>query len=300
MDKYKLLALDMDGTLLNSNKKISDETARWLTRLSETGVKIALCTGRNIAEIREYDEQLIGVQYAILNSGTILYDTHDFTHPIYTITLDERYVRQALELTRKANGMFHLHTITGSVVDPSDIPRMAEYSMGVYQPMFANVCLHTTDFDSYITDHSYEVLKVCMYHRRPEDRVVSRSILEKEDVQLVYSEKTALEVSPKGTTKELGLRRLCEYLHISPEETVAVGDAENDLEVLGDLQDFPSRWEMPDRKSKKSATWSWETMTTTESSMWFIGFSACNYVCGAYGRGNLLLRFIDSLRGIFP
>ena len=72
-----------------------------------------------------------------------------------------------------------------------------------------------------------------MYHRRPEDRVVARSILEKENVQLVYSEKTALEVSPKGTTKELGLRRLCEYLHISPEETVAVGDAENDLEVLG-------------------------------------------------------------------
>ena len=233
MNKYKLLALDMDGTLLNSNKKISDETARWLTRLSETGVKIALCTGRNIAEIREYDEQLIGVRYAILNSGTILYDTHDFARPIYTITLDERYVRQALELTRKANGMFHLHTITGSVVDPSDIPRMAEYAMGVYQPMFANVCLHTTDFDSYIKDHSYEILKVCMYHRKPEDRVVSRSILEKENVQLVYSEKTALEVSPKGTTKELGLRRLCEYLHISPEETVAVGDAENDLEVLG-------------------------------------------------------------------
>ena len=69
MNKYKLLALDMDGTLLNSKKKISDETARWLTRLSETGVKIALCTGRNIAEIREYDEQLTGVRYAILNSG---------------------------------------------------------------------------------------------------------------------------------------------------------------------------------------------------------------------------------------
>lgn len=233
MNKYKLLALDMDGTLLNSKKKISDETARWLTRLSETGVKIALCTGRNIAEIREYDEQLTGVRYAILNSGAILYDTHDFAHPVYTITLDERYVRQALELTRKANGMFHLHTISGSVVDPSYIPRMGEYAMQAYQPMFENVCLHTTDFDSYITEHSYEVLKVCMYHRRPEDRVVSRSILEKEDVQLVYSEKTSLEVSPKGTTKELGLRRLCEYLHISPEETVAVGDAENDLEVLG-------------------------------------------------------------------
>jgi hydroxymethylpyrimidine pyrophosphatase-like HAD family hydrolase len=71
-----------------------------------------------------------------------------------------------------------------------------------------------------------------MYHRRPEDRVLSRNILERENVQLVYSEKTSLEVSPKGTTKALGLRRLCDYLHISPEETVAVGDAENDLEVL--------------------------------------------------------------------
>lgn len=233
MNKYKLLALDMDGTLLNSKKKISDETAKWLTRLSETGVMIALSTGRNIAEIREYDEQLRGVRYAILNSGTILYDTNDFEHPIYTITLDEQYVRKALELTRKAHGMFHLHTITGSVVDPADIPRMDEYMMVVYQPMFENVCLHTTDFDSYITDHSYEILKVCMYHRKPEDRVAARKILEEYDVQLVYSERTALEVSPLGTTKELGLRRLCEYLHISPEETVAVGDAENDLEVLG-------------------------------------------------------------------
>lgn len=223
----------MDGTLLNSSKKISDETASHLTRLSKTGVNIALSTGRNIAEIREYDEQLAGVRYAILNSGTILYDTHDFAHPVYTITLKEQYVRKALELSRKADAMFHLHTIAGSVVDPSYIPRMKEYAMGVYQPMFANVCLHTTDFDSYITDHRDEILKVCIYHRRPEDRVVSRSIMEKEDVQLVYSEKTSLEISPKGTTKELGLRRLCEYLHILPEETVAVGDAENDLEVLG-------------------------------------------------------------------
>lgn len=233
MNKYKLLALDMDGTLLNSNKKITDETAMWLSRLSETGVVIALSTGRNIAEIREYDEQLKGVRYAILNSGTILYDTHDYEHPIYTIILEERYVRKALELTRKAKGMFHLHTITGSVVDPADIPRMGEYQMKVYQPMFENVCLHTTDFDTYITEHKHEILKVCIYHRRPEDRVVTRKIMEKDDVQLVYSEKTSLEISPLGTTKELGLRRLCRYLNVLPEETVAVGDAENDLEVLG-------------------------------------------------------------------
>lgn len=233
MAKYKLLALDMDGTLLNSKKKISDETAAWLARLSETGVEVALCTGRNVSEVREYDEQLGGVHYAILNGGTILYDTRDYEHPIYTITLKERCIRRALEVIRKADGMFHLHTISGTVAEPWKISQMPEFQMQVYQPMFERVCMLTDDFDSYITDHLDEILKICMYHRSGEDRAASRRELAHEDVQLTNSEATALEVQPKGTTKASGLIRLCEHLHITPEECVAVGDADNDLEVLG-------------------------------------------------------------------
>ncbi|MBQ7723109.1 MAG: HAD family phosphatase, partial [Selenomonadaceae bacterium] len=61
--KYKLLAVDMDGTVLNSQKKISPRTLTALDDLSKRGVYVVVSTGRNLAELSNYRDDLRAMNY---------------------------------------------------------------------------------------------------------------------------------------------------------------------------------------------------------------------------------------------
>lgn len=60
MSQYQLIAFDMDGTLLNSNKQISPETLNAIKRATDAGKTVILCTGRNLAELNAFTEIIPG------------------------------------------------------------------------------------------------------------------------------------------------------------------------------------------------------------------------------------------------
>ena len=62
---YKLMAVDMDGTLLTSQKGILPETLKDIRLAAGTGKEIALCTGRGVAEISEFSGILKDIRYAV-------------------------------------------------------------------------------------------------------------------------------------------------------------------------------------------------------------------------------------------
>lgn len=78
----KLLALDMDGTLLNDQKEISPANIAAIQEAVDAGVKLVLCTGRILSGVKPYFEQL-GLdaenEYVILNNGCALHQTSDWS-----------------------------------------------------------------------------------------------------------------------------------------------------------------------------------------------------------------------------
>ena len=70
---YRMLALDMDGTLLTSDKRISARTEQALRRAASRGVAVVLSTGRAASEVEDYREQLDGVvrYLSLLNGGVV-------------------------------------------------------------------------------------------------------------------------------------------------------------------------------------------------------------------------------------
>ena len=62
-NNYRLLSLDMDGTLLNSAKQIPDETAAAIKQLMKRGVEVVVGTGRGLAELADYREAFKGMNY---------------------------------------------------------------------------------------------------------------------------------------------------------------------------------------------------------------------------------------------
>ena len=73
-NSYALIAIDVDGTLLTSEKKILPETLLALKRVSDKGVQLSYATGRAFVEMAEFFELTPMIRYAILYSGAIIYD----------------------------------------------------------------------------------------------------------------------------------------------------------------------------------------------------------------------------------
>ena len=73
---YQLIALDLDGTLLNSRKEVPEETVRAVREVSAAGKTVVFATGRAVPELAEQIALLPEVRYAVFASGAGLYDIH--------------------------------------------------------------------------------------------------------------------------------------------------------------------------------------------------------------------------------
>lgn len=229
--KYKLLALDMDGTLLNSEKKISEKTARAISDLSKRGIYVTLSTGRGFAELADYKAELKIINYGVLLSGGMVYDFAK-NKIISAYPLTEEWLMKLIDAGISARGMIHILTETESLTRPEDVANMQDFRMKIYQDMFARNCTPCDDFKKFVRENTGKILKLNIYHRSPEDRLKTFEKFKNAPLTFTFAEETSLEASPKNISKASGLLELCEFLNIDISETVAVGDAQNDTEVL--------------------------------------------------------------------
>jgi len=228
---YKLLAIDMDGTTLNSQKKISPRTKAAIDNLIKRGIYVVVSTGRGLAELSEYHADFKNMPYGILISGGLIYDFIN-DKPIKLHAVDEKTILQLIDFGLEEKAMIHLHTIRDSIARQDDIQNMAAFDMAIYQSMFDRVCVRCDDFKNYVHTHPGEVVKLNLYHRDKKSRDKNFARISKLNLSISFAEAQNLEMSPANVTKALGLRELCEILKIDLAETVAIGDADNDKEIL--------------------------------------------------------------------
>lgn len=230
MSKYKLIAFDMDGTLLNSEKKISRDTLEAIHEAFATGKEVVLSTGRCVVELEEYFQDIPELRYLICTSGALVYDLKE-KKTIYAKKLPVEAVQRILEAGKQEVCMEHILTVD-SITQADKIPRMNIYNMSHHQPMFERVATGVEDIHSWYSWYGAPVEKAILHHASIEGRERSRQRLKDLDIEMVDSEIASLECSARGVTKGIGLEKLCGHLGISMEEAIAVGDADNDLDVL--------------------------------------------------------------------
>ncbi|MFC3932540.1 HAD hydrolase family protein [Streptococcus dentapri] len=71
---YQLIAFDMDGTLLTSQKTIAPSSVAAIERAHDAGKQVVLSTGRALSELRIYQQELQDIRYGILASGAFIYN----------------------------------------------------------------------------------------------------------------------------------------------------------------------------------------------------------------------------------
>jgi Cof subfamily protein (haloacid dehalogenase superfamily) len=228
----RLLALDMDGTLLTSEKTVSRQTQEALCRLADRGVALAFCTGRNADEALWSLGGTCGpIRYGVLVSGVLTYDFRTKrtleAHPIAP-QVAEKIVKAA----QAEDAMPALIYPDACICREEDAGHMDLFHMGIYQSMYQGVYHFADDLLGYIADHPSDIVKVEVYHRSAASRVRTRRRIESLGVRMADAETTSLECSAEGISKAKGLEALSHELDIPLSDMAVAGDAPNDLDAL--------------------------------------------------------------------
>ena len=228
---YRLIALDLDGTLLNSRKKIPPQTMRAIRTVCAAGKTVVFDTGRAVCELEEQIALLPEVRYAVFASGAGLYDIRE-KKTFGLCGIPSALTERIFALARAKDCMPQIVTPDADVIQASHMDRLEHFHMDVYRPMYEKAMTLVPDIFAFAASCADPFLKINLYHADPQERIRTRAQLETPGLELVYSEISSLECSAAGVSKGAGLQRLCALLGIPVAECIAVGDADNDLPMF--------------------------------------------------------------------
>ena len=232
MSNYNLISFDMDGTLLNSQKVISENTIQAIKKATKLGKVVVLGTGRCFSQIKPYLNDIPDVRYIICVSGACVYDLKE-NKAIYSNLLNIDTIKALIRAVKDKDVMIeYLSDISVVQKDKCDV--MEKYHMGVYKSFYQKQATLVDDIVEYFENAPYPMEKFNVYHINTEERTQTKEELAKLNLEILMadSEITSIEISAKGVDKGTGLEKLCEYLNVPIEETITVGDADNDIGIF--------------------------------------------------------------------
>jgi Cof subfamily protein (haloacid dehalogenase superfamily) len=225
---YKLIALDMDGTLLTTDKKVSERTEAAIKAAEAKGVKIVLASGRPLIGINRYLEELElikGEDYVLSFNGGLVLNTK--TEEIVSkVSLKGSDLKYIYEISRELNINIHAFSAKDGLITPKN----SQYTE--HEAEINGIDINIKNFNE--VDDDEDIIKVMMIDPQeildPAIERLPKEVYEKYSV--FKSSPFFLEFTHKEVDKGLGLKRLGEYLGIKKEEIIACGDAGNDLSMV--------------------------------------------------------------------
>ncbi|CUX38552.1 Putative phosphatase YwpJ [Clostridium sp. C105KSO15] len=229
----KLIAIDLDGTLLDNKKRLSDVNRQALLQCVQKGIWIVPCTGRTVHGIPEEIKGISGIRYAITTNGAVIEDMEEKT-VIDTRMLSREQALELLHLVKAYHVMYDPYIDRRGITEPRFYEHLTEYGL----PPELQEMVHKTrdvhpDIIEFVEKNHKPVEKVNLFFPEMEERARLRAELEKrQDILVTSSIPNNLEINAIGATKGEAILRLASYLGIDEKQTMAIGDGENDLSMI--------------------------------------------------------------------
>lgn len=226
MNKFKMICLDIDGTLLNSNHKITEGVKRTINiAANEKNIPVILVSARMPKGITFLQKELGIAQPIICYSGALILDKDNNV-------INQEFI-SALNL-EEVNKLVHEYNIHMSLYKDNEwyIEEMDYWAK--QESEITNIIPKITDFNKLIELWKAEGTGpnkiLCM--ARPEEIRILKENIQSDDLNIYPSKPTYLEIMPSKSSKTSAISCLQKKFNVDKSEIISMGDNYNDIDML--------------------------------------------------------------------
>lgn len=229
---YRLLATDMDGTVLTGEKVISPRTRRAMEQALASGKEVLFATGRCPSEMKQYLREFPGMNYAVCLSGALVYDLRT-GKALSETTISRELAAEILEASCELDAMVNIYAGPDVFVEKRNRGNLEHFNCKFFEKLYDSCAIWVDDIREVLESRGEQIYKINVFCHDSKNWARARELLQ--DMPLLnYASgiPNNYEISPLGTTKGEGLRKLSAVTGIPLEEMIAVGDEGNDLDMI--------------------------------------------------------------------
>lgn len=223
----RLVAIDMDGTLLSSEHHVSALNRKALKIADEKGIKVVLCSGRRIHNLLDYAKEL-GIDgeegFVVGNNGAGAMRIRD-NKVVYENFMSAEEAREIAKVCDSVNANYTIHTLDAAIT-----PRENLYS--TYETDLNNIPL-TIMHPIALSDEAV-VTNILVLDEVETLNGYEKVILDafKEQYRIIRTMPMYLEIMRMGVSKFKGIMAVADLYGITEDEVMSIGDAPNDFEMI--------------------------------------------------------------------
>lgn len=230
----KLIASDLDGTLLTDKKELSKVTREALDMAISNGIYMIPATGRSFKAVPDMIKNYPGVEYVITSNGGVIYSVSK-KERIYQCLLEAESAVKILKMERPANVVMEIFIKGIPYSEEAYVLEPEKYGATQYGARYIKETrIPIKNIEEFAQEHQEELDSMAFVCRDIEIKKALWKKLEQEipDIYVTSSVGHLLEIGHKNAGKGNTLLYLMEQLGVTPEEAMAFGDADNDSSML--------------------------------------------------------------------
>ena len=227
---YRVLCLDLDGTLLDEKKQLPPENSRAVRQAWEKGIEICIASGRGAESAGHYLEEMeVTGSVVALNGGQVVCHGKE----IYRARMAIEVIRPVLQVIEEMGLLGYFNDGRKTLAVNEDEASVRARLQNAPELLRAYQIETTDSLRQKIESGQQEIAKISI---REDDLMrleeVRERIATKVDAEAAKSDINYLDIFPSGQSKWTGIEKLLCHLDIPPKACVSFGDNENDREMI--------------------------------------------------------------------
>lgn len=231
-DKFKVIAFDLDGTLLNKESDLSSYTKQVLALLYEKGVTLVVASGRSFQSLPEVIFELPYFSYAITNNGAEIYQLKD-KKKIYQISMKPDVVDKIIAIFVDMPVVLELYSDGVAFVEEKLYQQPELFGItGKRKKYFLSTRKLVKNPQVFVKNHNIEGIGILFKEDNLKEKIWLDLKRDFSSIAITSSIKRLLEISDYAVDKGSALVYLLDHLGFSQMEAMAFGNAYNDITML--------------------------------------------------------------------